>query len=392
MGSTQLRVPHSPLFYAASPALATNRRSLMMIFMLQAVARILDANLNRAREALRVLEDHARFVLNDPVLCERTKRLRHDLTSCSRELPAADLLAARDVPGDAGTAISTPQESNRAATADIATAAAKRAAEALRSLEEYAKLVDPVLAAKFEQLRYRTYEAEQALFSRTSTAQRLLTARLHVLVTEALCAQPWLETARAVIDGGADVLQLREKSLPDRELLNRALRLCRLAHDNGVAVVINDRPDIARLAGADAVHVGQEDLSIAETRRMTGPQLLIGRSTHSIDQVRRADANGADYIAVGPMFASATKPQSETPGPPFAEAARALTQRPIVAIGGITPATIPALLERGVRCVAVCQAVIAADDPASACRDLLAAIGQSAQPGPACDPAPPALR
>jgi len=363
-----------------------------MIFMDPAVARIIDANLNRAREALRVLEDHARFVANDGQLCERIKRARHNLTSCARELPVAELLAARDVAGDAGTAISTPQESVRSTPEDVAAAAAKRVAEALRSIEEYAKLVDPVLAARFEQLRYQSYEIEQSLFDTTPTARRLLSARLHVLITESLCRLPWLEVARAAIDGGADVLQLREKSLPDRELLNRALRLCRLAHENGVAVVINDRPDIARLASADAVHLGQDDLSIADARRIAGPSMRVGRSTHAPDQVRRADANGADYIAVGPMFASATKPASHTPGPPLAAAALKLTSRPIIAIGGITVATIPALLQRGVACVAVCQAVINAPDPADVCRELLAAMTQPAAPEPTCDPAPPALR
>lgn len=362
----------------------------MMIFMEPEVARILDANLNRTREALRVLEDHARFALNDANLCERTKRLRHDLTSFARELPAAELLAGRDVAGDTGTTISTPQESQRSTPADIATAAAKRAAEALRSLEEYSKLVDPHLASRFEQLRYQIYDVEQALFARSPITQRLLKARLHVLITESLCSKPWLEVARVAIDGGAEVLQLREKTLPDRELLNRALRLCRLAHDNGVAVVVNDRPDIARLAAADAVHLGHEDLSISDARRIAGPRIIVGLSTHSIDQVRRADANNADYIAVGPMFSSATKPASETPGPPLATAAIELTTRPIVAIGGITPATLPALLQRRVACVAVCQAVIAADDPANACRELLAAMEPA--PRTACDPAPPALR
>lgn len=363
----------------------------MMIFMDPAVARILDANLNRAREALRVLEDHARFAANDGPLCERIKRARHDLTSLSRELPVADLLAARDVAGDTGTAISTPQEAARATAADVAAAAAKRVAEALRSIEEYAKLVDPGLAVRFEQLRYQSYEIEQSLFATSPTARRLLAAKLHVLITESLCRRPWLEVARAAIDGGADVIQLREKSLPDRELLNRALRLCRLAHDNGVAVVINDRPDIARLANADAVHLGHDDLAIADARRIAGPRMLVGRSTHSIDQVRRADANAADYIAVGPMFASVTKPASETPGPPLATAAIELTTRLIVAIGGITAATLPALTQRRVACVAVCQAVIAADDPAEACRELLAAM-KPAPPRTACDPAPPALR
>ena len=335
-----------------------------------AVARILDANFNRAREALRVLEEHARFVLNDAFLTERIKQARHELGSCAAALPLHDLLAARDVRGDVGTSISTPQEAARGSTSEVAIAAARRATEALRCLEEYAKIGASSVASRLERLRYDSYAIEQALVLHSRFATRIRQARLHVLITEALCRRPWLDVAAAAIEGGADVLQLREKSLPDQELLARARQLCELAHARGAAVIINDRPDIARLAGADGVHVGQDDLDVADARRIVGSTLLVGRSTHDVAQVRRAIEENADYIAVGPMFESQTKARAAIAGLPLAREAMSTDDRPIVAIGGITTERLPELLRAGIRCVAVCQAVIASDDPARACREL----------------------
>lgn len=347
----------------------------MMNVVEPAVARILDANFNRAGEALRVMEDHARFALDDAALAERLKQARHELAAARSSLPAANLLAARDVPGDVGAELSTPSEQVRAATPDVAAAAARRAAEALRCLEEYGKTLHADIGRRLERLRYNVYDVEQALLLGSPRRRRLCDARLHVLLTASLCSRPWLEIARAALDGGADVLQLREKVLPDCERLARADALCKLAHDNNALVVINDRPDVARLCAADGVHVGQDDLPIAAARAIVGPHALVGRSTHSLEQVRAAIEDRPDYIAVGPMFASTTKPGRDAVGPaPAADAAR-LTDLPVIAIGGIGPENITRLAAAGVRCVAVCRAVIAAPDPAAVCRALRAALG-----------------
>ncbi|MCK6457792.1 MAG: thiamine phosphate synthase [Phycisphaerae bacterium] len=337
------------------------------------VARILDANFNRAREALRTLEDYARFSLDDATAAETAKSLRHDLAAAMAELPSAALLDARDVAGDVGTAIRTAQEGSRDRPEVVALAAARRAGEALRVLEEYGKLAGGG-ASPFERIRYGLYELEQRVSLLSPRLARLSRARLHVLLTEARCARPWLETAAAALDGGADVLQFREKALPDREVLARAERLVELARPRGALVIVNDRADLARLSDADGVHLGQDDLPIAAARRIIGRTRLVGCSTHSLEQVRAADADAPDYVAVGPMFASATKPAEQIPGPSFAAQAAALTRRPMVAIGGITPERIDVLVRAGVRCVAVCQAVIAAADPARASREILASL------------------
>jgi len=204
------------------------------------------------------------------------------------------------------------------------------------------------------------------------TASGFDSVRLYVLITAELCRGDWLEAARAAMDGGAECVQLREKQLPDRELLYRATALTELAHSKNALCIINDRADIARLAGADGVHVGQEDLGVAEVRRTVGESLLVGKSTHSPQEVVTAATERPDYLAIGPMFASHTKPQVRALASREAliETARSQFAGPIVAIGGIDAENVGELVSAGVNRVAVCSAVIGADDPAAAARAI----------------------
>jgi len=200
------------------------------------------------------------------------------------------------------------------------------------------------------------------------TRSRFDSVRLYVLVTAELCRGDWLQVARAAIDGGAECVQLREKHLPDRELLRRATALAELAYSKNALCIVNDRADIAHLSGADGVHFGQDDLGVAEVRRLVGEDLLVGKSTHSPQQVAAAAAEGPDYLAIGPMFASHTKPEVQALASREAliEAARSQFAGPIVAIGGIDAANVGELVSGGVNRVAVCSAVIAAENPAAA--------------------------
>ena len=336
------------------------------------VFRILDANINRAREAVRVMEDYARFVLDDAAGSALLKAFRHDFATAVRMLPADALLAARDTPNDVGTGITTASEAQRGDARDVFTAAAKRMPEALRTIEEYGKIVSPDFAARIEALRYRAYELEARIASRGERIAHLAKCRLYVIVTALLCRGDWLDVTRRAIDGGAGSIQLREKSFEDGELLQRARQLVAVCRERGVLCIINDRPDIARLADADGVHLGQTDMSVRDARRIIGADRLIGLSTHNPEQLREAIAIAPDYIAVGPMFPSTTKPQEHVPGPALLAEALASTDIPIVPIGGITRANISVLRKAGATRVCVCSAVIAAEDVAAAARELLA--------------------
>jgi len=347
---------------------------------LHALFRILDANSNRAREALRVMEDVARFALNSPGLSQTLKSLRHDLQESldSLTIDRGVLLASRDTEHDVGTNLTTEGEYQRHGARAVALAASSRLTQALRSIEESAKGLGEERAAKaVEQVRYRAYTAEQRLILALGCGARRQW-RLCFLLTESLCTGlPWREVVQEAITGGADCLQLREKTLPDAELLARAHWLRELTRANGVALIINDRPDIARLIGADGVHLGQADMSVLEARSIGGLETLIGVSTEDLDQAYNAVNAGADYCGLGPMFPTTTKEKPRLAGPAYLRAYlsdSATTPVPHLAIGGITPANMEILAQAGCRGVAVSSFICASTDPRAACAALLAAL------------------
>lgn len=340
------------------------------------VMRILDANANRAREALRVMEEAARFVLDDEAMVRELKEVRHALAGLLGRFPEA--IAWRDTPGDVGTGVKTPREASRASVAEVAIAAGKRLSEALRAMEEYGKVVEPGFASAVESLRYRCYEVERRLNTALgSGAARQW--RLCVLVSEALCpGGDWLAVATAAVEGGADCIQLREKSLDAGELLTRARRLVELCRPRGVSVIVNDRPDVALLAGADGVHVGQSDLPVREVRKLAGRQLVVGVSTSRLAEAKRALEDGADYCGVGPMFPTTTKHKDVIVGPAYLAEYVAWGRLPHLAIGGITPERLPELVAAAPGAtlgVAVSSVVCSAADPAGVCRGIRRALG-----------------
>lgn len=353
-----------------------------------AILRILDANLNRAREGLRVMEEHARMVLNDARLSAEIKQLRHDLADAAKTIEPHALLSSRDTLGDVGTSISTDSEGARDGAEAVATAACKRVAESLRCIEEFGKTITTDLASRAEAIRYRVYTAEQSLLVTGPRRRKLADARLHVLLTESLCRLPWRDVVAAVLEAGAGAIQLREKGMPDAALLERARELREMTRARGALLIVNDRPDIARLCEADGVHLGRDDLPLRAARSIAGPTVLIGATAHNEAEILAALADEADYIGVGPMFASPTKPDVAINGAALLMAATRLTGRgvggegevgrlnvPVVAIGGIDATNATALVAscgpRSRFSVAICQGVIGSADPAGQVRAIL---------------------
>jgi thiamine-phosphate pyrophosphorylase len=321
------------------------------------IYRILDANFNRAREAIRVAEDCGRFAFNDPAVTAMAKNLRNDLREVLRFMPAQEFIAGRDTPGDIGTEITSPGETRRDDLADVARAACKRLTEALRTIEEYSKVVAPSQTFKVERMRYNAYTLEQRLEQRIQVGRRFAAVRLYVLLSSSLCRGSLRETARAAISGGADAIQLREKDVPDDQFLARACELRELTDETGKIFIVNDRPDIAAIVGADGVHLGQNDLPIAEARRRLRPGALVGKSTHNAQQIRTAVNEGADYISVGPMFLTATKDAGPIVGVKLLKQALKETSLPIVPIGGINCDNMGKLLAAGAERVSVCSVI-----------------------------------
>ncbi len=336
--------------------------------------RAIDAAANRTDEGLRVVEDYVRFVLDDRHLTSLSKSLRHELATALAVFPADERHAARETQSDVGTQISLRSEQARASAAAVAHASLKRVQQALRSLEEFSKLLEPAVASQLEQIRYQSYTLERAVGITSESLKRLANARLYVLLDGAASVDAFRRLAEALLAAEVGVIQLREKRLADRELLERARLLAELTRDSQTLFVMNDRPDLAVLAGADGVHVGQDELSVKDARRILGPRGLVGVSTHSLEQARAAVLDGANYIGVGPTFPSGTKQFAGFTGLELLRTVAAEIRLPAFAIGGITLENVGEVLATGIGRVAVSGAIVGAVDPRQAAMQFKAAL------------------
>jgi thiamine-phosphate pyrophosphorylase len=336
--------------------------------------RILDANANRAAEGLRVAEEYVRFGQNRGPLALAFKELRHALAEVLRAIPTNHRLDARDTTHDVGTETTTPQEQARRDARDVAAAGIKRCEQALRCLEEYAKTDWPVVAAAVEPLRYRLYTLEKLALRQSPERDLLVQARLYVLIDGGAGESDFVSRVAALLAAGVPLLQLRDKSLNDRSLLSRARCLRDLTRDTPTLIVINDRVDLAVLADADGVHVGQDEIAVADARRLLGPDKLIGVSTHNARQVQQALDDGADYLGCGPTFPSATKQFQQLSGLDFLRSQAGRVLVPAFAIGGIHAGNLADVLRTGFTRVAVQHAVWNALDGADVARNMLRAL------------------
>lgn len=337
----------------------------------QSVLRILDANANRASEGLRVIEEYLRFVLQDRQLTEVVKQIRHDLAAAVQPFSPHDLLAARDTAGDVGTEIAAADEYARIGSRHVWIASQKRVEQSLRCLEEYSKNIDSTAAAAFERLRYRMYTVAKGIEATAAASARLADARLYVLIDGGPDIPTFERLVTDLITAGVSVVQLRDKTRTDRELIDRARRLRALTRGTNTLFIMNDRPDLAVLADADGVHVGQEELTVADARKIIGPDRLVGVSTHSLDQVRDAVFGGADYVGCGPTFPSSTKQFERFAGLEFLVEVAEQIRLPAFAIGGITVENVPQVIAAGFKRIAVSGAVTQAADPLAVVRRLL---------------------
>jgi thiamine-phosphate pyrophosphorylase len=179
------------------------------------------------------------------------------------------------------------------------------------------------------------------------------------------------KVADQMMDGGADLIQLRAKAHSTAQIARWAASLHRSTHSRGIPLIINDYPEIARAVPAEGVHVGQDDLPIAEAREMAGPNCMVGKSTHTVDQAIRAFNEGADYIGFGPLFATPTKPDYQPVGLEEIRKVHEAVPIPIFCIGGIKLDNLPEVIEAGARRVVIVSGLLQAKD--------IAAYGQAAK-------------
>ena len=350
---------------------------------LQAVHRLLDANLDRAREGLRVVEDWCRFGLDRADLVARLKDLRQRLGLRHHDR----YKLARDTAGDVAAGLAHPAQQQRPRPEQVVAANCGRVQEALRVLEEFGRGVDDALAAEAAAIRYTLYDLERELLragAATDRRERLRRCRLYLVTSPS----PQLEAVvEAALQGGVRLVQYRAKEgsldsqgqpISDGQRLLQARALRELCHRYGALFLVNDRIDIAAAVQADGVHLGQGDLPPALARQLLGPEALIGRSTHAIAQLRQAVADGCDYVGVGPVNATPTKPGREPVGLDYVRQAAAEAPIPFFAIGGIEAANLAAVQAAGGQRVAVVRAITEAADPAQASRELLRLLGEEA--------------
>ena len=186
--------------------------------------------------------------------------------------------------------------------------------------------------------------------------------RLYVLISSNIATKSVTETVRLVIDGGADAIQLREKTIPDYEFTSLASEVRNITTKSGALLIINDRVHVAREINADGVHLGQHDMSALEARNIIGNEKIIGISTHSIIQARQAQKDGADYIAIGPIYPTRTKDYEPSIGIEVLQKISEAIDIPFIAIGAITLENLDEVLNAGASRVAVCSAIIGSKD------------------------------
>lgn len=337
--------------------------------------RIIDANTNRASEGMRVLEDIARFSLDNEDLSRRLKVLRHQLRTALDQLqiPQSTLLHARDTSNDVGTTITISTEADRSnGVVDLITAASKRSQEAVRVLEESAKVLG-YSGGLFESIRYALYDLQRDLTVLISKPTPLWT--VCVLLTKSLCLHRTPEQImRDIARSGAQCVQIREKKLDADAFYQHALHMSRLARELDLTIIINDRTDIALAVDADGVHLGQNDLPIHAARDLLGPSKLIGRSCATTAQLHEAFDQGADYCGLGPIYPSTTKSKPSLSGLDTLSQAMGepqLKSKPMLAISGINQSNITPIASIGFPGVAVSSAVCSAIDPYENCKAIV---------------------
>ena len=338
--------------------------------------RIIDANCNRISEGLRFLEDIARFLLDDAILSQQLKATRHSLVRNLSKFGAA-LLSERNSEGDVGAKIESVSQQQDLPS--LITANARRVEEALRVIEELAKLpeISPVLHSKdFEQARFSIYTLERMILSKVLRQDKIarLTGLYAIIDTQTLGLKDEVDAASKAIHGGAKIIQLRDKHHGKGELLAIAQKVRDLCHKSDTLFIINDHLDIALGADADGLHIGQADLPLMAARKELPVDKIIGCSTATLNQALKAEAEGADYIAVGSIFPSPTKGSTTAIGIEQLCQIRQAISIPIVAIGGINSDNISQVIAAGANSAAVISAILTQQNIEQATRQLVAGI------------------
>ena len=322
--------------------------------------RLLDANINRVSEGIRVVEDVARFVYNQKEFSKELREKRHYLRKLFIQKDN-DFLNSRDTKKDVGIEITKDSLLDKKSNIKhVVLGNFKRIQEGLRSIEEISKIsCDYSISKEVEALRYSFYNLEKEFMG---SLKPEIPLGLYGITAENFSkGRSNYEVVTEMIKSGIKIIQYREKFKSLREKLEESKILCELCKKNNVLFIVNDHVDIALMVDADGVHVGQEDMPVSEIRKILGANKIIGLSTHSVEDADKAVLQDVDYIGVGPIFPTTTKDRTAV-GIEYMEYVEKNINLPYIAIGGIKEANLLQVVEKGARRIALVSEIVGADD------------------------------
>ena len=331
------------------------------------IAQLIDANLDRAREGLRVMEDWCRFGLKRSDFSIQIKDWRQQLGVHHHNI----YRKARLTSNDPAMGVSHPLQQVRTTPESVFIANSSRVQEALRVIEEFTRTTDPRLCEIATKIRYKAYEIELKVLNASEGIEKKKTLKdcsVYLITTNRRNLE---EVVLQALKAGVKIVQYREKFLHDNEKISQAKCLASLCKEYNSLFVVNDRIDIALAVDADGIHLGQEDIPTKIARELLGTEKIIGRSTHCLEDIKNAEQEGCDYIGIGPIFPSETKKQLNPIGINYLKKGLNETFLPAFAIGGMNKSNITKLNHINNLRIAVSDAIINSNDPFAKTKELL---------------------
>ncbi len=331
------------------------------------IAQLIDANLDRAREGLRVMEDWCRFGLKRRDFSIQIKDWRQQLGVHHHNI----YKKARLTSNDPAMGVSHPLQQVRTTPESVFIANSSRVQEALRVIEEFTRTTDPRLCEIATKIRYKAYEIELKVLNTSEGIKKKETLKdcsVYLITTNRSNLE---EVVIEALKAGVKIVQYREKFLYDYEKISQAKCLASLCKKYNSLFIVNDRIDIALAVDADGVHLGQEDIPTKIARELLGNEKIIGRSTHCLQDIKNAKDEGCDYIGIGPIFPSETKKQLNPIGIDYLRKGLSQSLLPAFAIGGINSSNIKKLNQINNLRIAVSNAIINSNDPFSKTEELI---------------------
>ncbi|QEN06400.1 thiamine phosphate synthase [Thiospirochaeta perfilievii] len=337
----------------------------------------MDSNINRVCEGFRVIEDILRFKYNELNLTKRLKVSRHRIRTSLYQLDKT-LLHHRDVQSDIGLIVDQDLNLEEFKSIEsIILGNFKRVQEGLRTLEEIAKSLNRFEEnTLFKEVRYVTYNLEREIIFYIEEKPLLTLPSLYgITYLKGSRGRSNIDIVEEFIKADLKLIQYREKDLSQKEKLKECIKIRELTSKNNVTFIVNDDIDIALLVDADGVHIGQDDLPINRVRKLIGKNKIIGVSTHSPSQAKKAELDGADYIGVGPIFPTKTKVNvCKAVGLDYLKWVEKNISIPFVAIGGIKEANIDSVLSQGAKSVAIVSELTLSNDISSKVKAVIRKI------------------